>query len=598
MNIDSKTPEIKEGQRSIEEIFHNCGLFTVPIYQRNYSWNIKECRTLLSDVTDEEDIGHFTGSIVLYKSGNRYNIIDGQQRLTTITLLMLAIHDTFKELGQNDKATTLKDKYLIGNGEHKVMRLDGSDTNRDYIKSMITTGHGVDGCNASENYKFFKEQLSQHNNVDAVYKNLCKLKLVVILLSSKQNPQRVFESLNNTGIKLKESDLIRNYIFMQIGSDRDATFSQEIMTGYWVQIEGCIQEKHLDMFFRHFLSYKAASEDKDVKVWGRGDYMPPSKINKIIGELNIHDNFKHIYDKNTIRNRITEPQDKEECRKIMEDIKQKAQLYSILLGAKTKNSYSVKILDTVSYIVFLQQKTIYPVLLYILDVVAKNSNRENECLESLKLLERYIFRCIVTNSPALKRLGVDGIKMIQHFSSMSINKAIVSVVGSSSPSDKDIEPKFSANDFYKGVLQPHEIFYLFLRLDNNGHNVQEKLEDWHKTGNGMTGYTVEHIFPVKTEDKWNDIEKSNWLPGIDWDALHEKRNALGNLIITDRNYEAGTSPLKDKHVKYNDKGRMFSENKEYVDVLVKNNKYTTTDIANRCENIYNEFIKFWSDIKA
>lgn len=585
----SQENQIEEGQRSIKEIFEKCKFFQIPIYQRNYSWEEVNCKTLLKDI--EEDSEHFTGSIVLQWDEGRYCIIDGQQRLTTITILMIAIRDRLEEVGQKEVAKDVASKYLIDEGNSRIFRMSGGDKNREWICDKIRGNSGdKKGLKAFENYEFFKNELKELNDqkVDKIYQNLCHLKLVVILLDEKQEPQKIFESLNSTGVKLRESDLIRNFIFMRMDNKQHP----EMMEYCWKPIEKNIKEENLDIFFRHFLTFKAAKEGKKVKEV-RGNKEHEFDISKLISESKIYENFKHIYIENT--------KNPHNWQNSLMDLKEHSALYSYILGNKNvdegKENEFIRIVAKIRDINFLGQKPIYPLLLYILQESKEHPKKENY-LEALKLLERYIFRCIIANSKELKQLGADVVKIIKFSSEKSEKKlglieSINKVLKGKDPKDEDMG--LLDENFYN-KYSSKVIFYLFARIDNEDLNIEPtKIEDRHITKSGKQGFTVEHIFPKKEKEKWSDDEKKEY--GDYWEGLYKSRHSIGNLIITDRNYDCGDKALKDKLEIYKTKAVMTKENKKYIE-SIDATKYSAAIIKDRSEQISKLFVKLWPKVPS
>ncbi|MCG3068987.1 DUF262 domain-containing protein [Helicobacter pylori] len=205
--------------------------FVIPIYQRVYSWEKEHCEQLWDDIIktggNDQIEGHFIGSIVFVHDGiytTNYNellIIDGQQRLTTITLLLIALRDHLNdedEFLEKFSCQKIQNRYLINSDEKgdKKFKLILSDSDKDTLLYLIDKDRRKPSEPSSkimENFKLFEEWVSNTNKLETIFKGLDKLMVVEISLErGKDNPQLIFESMNSTGKDLTQTDLIRNYI--------------------------------------------------------------------------------------------------------------------------------------------------------------------------------------------------------------------------------------------------------------------------------------------------------------------------------------------------------------------------------------------------
>lgn len=223
--------------------------FFIPVYQRNYDWTVVQCKQLLSDIKEvgaNKKIGaHFIGSIVyvhddLYTSSRTrvLTIIDGQQRLTTLTLIYLALYHLAKQMQNEEWEYELLETYLINKfaPEEDKLKLKLTKENEPALKHILRGDEGATYPYFSKiinNFDFFKRQITQ-DNYNIILDGLSKLMFVEISLDrQKDNPQRIFESLNSTGLDLSQADLIRNYILMGLSREQQ----NKIYTNYWELIE-------------------------------------------------------------------------------------------------------------------------------------------------------------------------------------------------------------------------------------------------------------------------------------------------------------------------------------------------------------------------
>lgn len=220
--------------------------FVIPIYQRTYSWQLSQCRQLFSDIlkvgNNRTFSGHFMGSVVYFQESiynttdvPRLLIIDGQQRVTTVCLIIMALSEFLKQNNVEIETNTakLKNYYLLYSDEDNELRYKLLLTRKDketYIN--LLNDHPLPERHSKliiENYKYFLENIN-NENVIAVYNGIMKLFVVdVTLEKEKDNPQLIFESMNSTGLDLSQADLIRNYILM----GQEIKVQTQLYEKYW-----------------------------------------------------------------------------------------------------------------------------------------------------------------------------------------------------------------------------------------------------------------------------------------------------------------------------------------------------------------------------
>ncbi|BAW64284.1 rloF like protein [Helicobacter pylori] len=234
----------------------------IPIYQRVYSWEKEQCKQLWDDIikiggNDKMD-RHFIGSILyvldgITHSNNALLIIDGQQRLTTITLLLTALRN---HLSDEVRRKEIEDRYLINSD--KKFRLILSESDKDTLLSLIDKDKrkpSEPSLKIVENFKLFEEWISNTNKLETIFKGLEKLMIVEIALEKgKDDPQLIFESMNSKGMELTQTDLIRNYIVMETEIEKQEGFYNK----YWRAMEEEFKQnkKWFDRFVRHYLTIK------------------------------------------------------------------------------------------------------------------------------------------------------------------------------------------------------------------------------------------------------------------------------------------------------------------------------------------------------
>ncbi|GAA6930557.1 hypothetical protein AOH283_11090 [Helicobacter pylori] len=246
----------------------------IPIYQRVYSWEKEQCKQLWDDIIkiggDDKMDGHFIGSIlyvldrITHSNNTLIIIIDGQQRLTTITLLLTALRnylndeDEFLEKFSHQKNQNL---YLINSDKEgdKKFKLILSESDKDTLLSLIDKNKRKPSEPSSkivENFKLFEEWVSKNTDeLETIFKGLEKLMIVEIALEKeKDDPQLIFESMNSKGMELTQTDLIRNYIVMETEIEKQEGFYNK----YWRAMEEDFKQnkKWFDRFVRHYVTIK------------------------------------------------------------------------------------------------------------------------------------------------------------------------------------------------------------------------------------------------------------------------------------------------------------------------------------------------------
>lgn len=269
---------------NIFEILNGNKQFLIPVYQRYYSWDTDQCRRLWNDIVDmqkKNKAGHFVGSIVniaeqaMPTGVQKYMIIDGQQRMTTLTLLLIALRDYAHAHPEDTSINArridnmlLKNEYEAGDERYKLLL---TETDRDILIRLVESKPIADGAKSRllDNYKFFSEKIAEQSLLPAaVYESIGKLQIVNITLDrTMDDAQAIFESLNSTGKALSESDLIRNYVLMGLEPLEQAYVYEHL----WRPMEQLFvyetQGSDMDSFFRHYLTMKLARIPKQEQVY-------------------------------------------------------------------------------------------------------------------------------------------------------------------------------------------------------------------------------------------------------------------------------------------------------------------------------------------
>ncbi len=476
----------------------------IPIYQRLYSWEKEQCKQLWDDIikiggNDKID-GHFIGSILyvldrITHSNNALLIIDGQQRLTTITLLLAALRNHW-----SDKRKEIEDHYLINSDKDgdKKFRLILSESDKNTLLSLIDKDRRKPSEPSSkivENFKLFEEWVSNTDKLETIFKGLEKLMIVEIALEKgKDDPQLIFESMNSKGIELAQTDLIRNYIVMETEIEKQEGFYNK----YWRAMEEEFKQnkKWFDRFVRHYLTIKTREIPNINKVYvALKDYQQKERIG-------IED--------------------------LLKDLQKYCGYFCQIVFKKETNKDLNKALG---FLVDLERDVIYPLLLELYSDYSDGVLSKDDFIPIIALIESYICRRAVcglgTNS--LNKVFASFTKHIQkdeyfkslkaHFGSLTNNQRF--------PNNDEFKDCFITINFYR--FQKNK--YFFERLEN--FDTKEPVN--------TEGLSFEHIMPQELTEEWKkDL-------GENFKEIHNKYlHTIGNLTLTGYNPEYSNKSFQEK----------------------------------------------------
>ncbi len=481
----------------------------IPIYQRVYSWEKEQCKELWDDIIkvggDDKMDGHFIGSILYVLDGithsdNALLIIDGQQRLTTITLLLTALRDHW-----SDKRKEIEDHYLINSDKDgdKKFRLILSESDKDTLLSLIDKDKRKPSEPSSkivENFKLFEEWIRKNTNqLETIFKGLEKLMIVEIALKKgKDDPQLIFESMNSKGMELTQTDLIRNYIVMETEVEKQEGFYNK----YWRAMEEEFeQSKRGDLFnkfVRHYLTIKTRDTPKISKVYvALKDYRQKEGIG-------IED--------------------------LLKDLQKYCRYFCQIVFKKEADKDLNKALG---FLVDLEMDVIYPLLLELYSDYSDRVLSRDDFKHSIDLIESYICRRAVcglgTNS--LNKVFPSFTKHIQKDEYFESLKAHFGYLTEKQrfPNNDEFKKLFITIDFYH--FQKRE--YFLERLENFDPDTKEPVN--------TQECTIEHIMPQTLTEEWKrDL-------GENFQAIHDKYlHTIGNLTLTGYNQEYSNNSFQEK----------------------------------------------------
>ncbi|MBD2472366.1 DUF262 domain-containing protein [Nostoc sp. FACHB-145] len=494
--------------------------FVIPIYQRTYSWTEKECRELWDDIlrtgSNDDITSHFVGSIVYIEKGlyhvssqSPLLVIDGQQRLTTATLLIAALANALGDTEPVDgfSQRKLRNYYLLNPEEdgEQHYKLILSQTDKASLIAILNRSEQPKdySIRVTENLKLFESLIKEHkDNLATVCKGLTKLLVVDVALSRDQdNPQLIFESMNSTGRELSQADLIRNYILMGL----EPQLQTKLYEQYWRPMEVEFGQEaygtHFDSFMRHFLTVKTGN------IPNQGEVYEAFKTHARSPEVA-----------------------KAGVEALVADIRTFARYYcAMALSAEPNSELKLAFQDLRE----LKVDVAYPFLLELYHDYALGELPKADFLTAVRLVESYVFRraicAIPTNS--LNKTFANFTKALKKDRYIESIQAYLLLL----PSYR----RFPNDDEFKRELQTKDLYnfrsrsYWLRRLEN--HDRKERvLVDEH---------TIEHILPQ------NENLSSAWKTalGTEWQRIQQTYlHTIGNLTLTAYNSKYSDKPFSEK----------------------------------------------------
>lgn len=529
--------------------------FNIPVYQRNYDWQEENCKKLFTDIENiikhNEEIEHFLGTVVyvltkIERDYEEYVLIDGQQRITSISLLLKALHE---KIISEDTKESIWEQYLINKKSPDNIRIRLKPIESDSVsyKQLIDNNDDSSNSNVCKNYKIFKELLeNSHYSAEQIYSALYKIELVTIKLEKdkkSENPQLIFESLNSTGLSLTQADLIRNYLLMNSEYEKQTV----LYKNFWLKIEIELTNKKISDFIRDFLTMKTG---------------------KIANKNKVYDDFKEYM-------RIQKELNEEA---VLEELVTYSKYYNWFLNANSNNE---KLNEKLKHFKYLKNTTVYPLLLSIFeDTYYYKKLDEDKLLKIIDLLISYIFR-----------------RTICGYKTSSINKVFASIPKKilENQNEKDIYFKIEKN------LMERRLETIFPRdeefkLNFIKYNFEKNKE--------LLKYTLKELEQKVSNNVINDTSNLN----IEY-IMPENLNSEWKLELGEKKFEnthleylgtiGNSSLIENDLLRYN---KNFKTKKEFyqksnIEITRNINNYqvwTDNEIKNRAEQLYEKSKEIWS----
>ncbi|MCR5247627.1 MAG: DUF262 domain-containing protein [Paludibacteraceae bacterium] len=541
--------------------------FIIPLYQRNYDWKEENCEQLFQDLIklhNSDRKSHFFGSIVSsIQSGteDRY-IIDGQQRITTVSLILIAMVNAMKEgiIEADDSKLVEKifKRYLVDEYQEDERKVKLKPIKKDMqaFDALLykPKDQYIKESNVTRNYDFFYDKITKCElNIDELFESIKKLEVINIRLDEDDDPQLIFESLNSTGLDLSEADKIRNYLLMSLSpSEQD-----DLYTRFWNPIE-------------ENTKYDPSSFVRDYLTMKQGKIGRIDKIYFIFKE----------YAESVGLSRA----------ELLEDMHHYARIYNQVDNAKVG---SEKLNRKLNQLRTLDSTIAYPFFMAFFDYTKKSNMPEDEIYKVIDLVEAYWARRIICNLPSnalnkvfatlhrdilnhINKAGNDNVPTY-----VSVLTYVLLKKGRSSvfPCDEEVIGDFVSRQVYK--MPTNLRMFIIERMENRDnnerHDVVKELSE--------KEITIEHIMPQTLSDKW---KKSL---GEDWERVHRQYlHTMANITLTGYNSQYSNLTFAEKR----DMDKGFKDSSFRLNNYVKScDQWTEKELKERQQDLLNVFMNLW-----
>jgi uncharacterized protein with ParB-like and HNH nuclease domain len=533
--------------------------FIIPVYQRNYDWKLDNCKQLYNDlvkIIKNNRFSHFFGSLVSYNSGSdeEYLIIDGQQRLTTVTLLFLAMYNLINKgvlpYKKEDLKERIRDEFLVDRykpGDTRI-KLNKNDQIA-FVKLFSDPSEHIPGSNVTINYEYFYDRIQQGEiSIDDLYEAICRLEFIHIRLERDDNPQLIFESLNSTGLDLSEGDKIRNFILMGLPSDLQESYYEN----FWNKIE--INTKYdVSAFIRDYLSVKQQAIPSQKKIYSR---------------------FKEFVERANLQVGI-----------LLSEMLAYAKRYRILLEGNTGN----KAFDgCVTRLNRLETTVTRPFFLEVLRMLDDKKLTWGQITEIFLIVENYLFRRTICNisTSSLNKIFLMLHRDILRYDGTDENyveKLKFSLLSKKEtarfPDDKEFAREFETRPVY--LMNSKNKIYILERLENSG--TSEDKDVYRHFDDGT--YSIEHIMPQHLTPGWQkELGEDYATTQEEW--LHR----IANLTLTAYNSRYSNNSFEEKKTMPNG----FDDSGIRLNTwIAKKDKWTQAELAERSRYLADKALAIW-----
>lgn len=508
-------------ERPLRQLLGGQTQYVVPLFQRPYSWERDEWRTLWNDILEtylyEPPSGHFLGSIVAKSLDatpggvSRFVVIDGQQRLTTLSILIAALRDKIGEAkpgeGERIDDLCLVNRYEVDEQRYKILP---TQADRSSFFGIIDDASNINIENDQSlmrgAYDFFFESIATSTTDEGEHIDpaalepliLDKLEVVSITLGDNDNEHRIFESLNAKGAPLSQADLLRNYFFMRIPIDHQQSLYEDV----WLPMQEMLGPKHLVDFFR----YQHMSSGRFVRI---GD----------------------IYQ---VWRRELDPLEPEEVANRLRQIAGYARFYKRLIDPENEPDTAIR--ERLGRLNRWGGQTMYPFVLWLYEGADGREVERPALAKVLQLIESYLVRRLFCgiSTQGSNRFFMELTRQLPDGDVVEATRWALTqpTLRRRWPDDEDFARGLLSYQLYSGARpEQRRLIIETFELDRE-----------HKEPTELRGLTVEHVMPQNLNGEWREA-----LGSENADAIHRQLvHTLGNLTLTGYNPELSDRPFRDK----------------------------------------------------
>ena len=537
--------------------------FVIPVYQRNYDWKTENCKQLYDDLIKVVKTGrksHFFGSVVsVYNPDGQFNehlVIDGQQRLTTVSILLLAMYNLIEAKliipAKASLSERIYEEYLVDKWQEDETRIKLKPVKNDqaaFGKLFDLPSEHIQSSNLTVNYNYFYDRIQKEEvTVDQLFDAICRLEIISITLNNDDNPQLIFESLNSTGLALSEGDKIRNFILMGLPTKTQNGYYEK----YWNRIEVCT-DYDVSSFIRDYLSVKQQSTPSMNKVYFT---------------------FKNYVDDNGIQ---TED--------LLKEMLRYARYYQTLLHGKTADKALNACIDRLNR---LETTVTRPFFMEVLRMQEEGHLDLTQVREIFLMAENYLFRrsiCYLPTNVLNKIFLLLHREIIRYDGTdadyvAKLGYALLSKKDRSRlPDDTEFVEAFSTRAVYS--MNGKNKIYILERFENSG--TAEDKDVYAHCDDGT--YSIEHIMPQHLTPQWTKVL------GEDYEQIHEIWiHRIANLTLTAYNSKYSNSSFDEKK---NMKNGFADSGIRMNTYIAAKDKWTLAELEERNSYLMAKALEIW-----
>lgn len=554
-------------ETTLQNLLEGTTQYHVPLYQRPYQWGTTQLKQLWDDVeelTDAikegESASHFIGSLVLAPAPSGiaggitpWLVVDGQQRLTTLSLLLAAIRDHIRSLDSDEELSReIHELYLVNRfkkgPEH--IKLVPTQADRDSYNAIINQLPGAGGDDAvGKAYRFFKGKIAaidipeEPGDVAALKVAVTEgLDLVSISTDPRDNVHRIFQSLNNTGLKLTQGDLLRNYIFMRLPKTGEQAYER-----YWLPLQQTLNNDEIENLFWIDLAEK----------------YPTAKISDTYSRQ---------------QQRLDKLKTEDEIRDDLDRLLNLAKLYRIILHPEFEENDSVR--HRLVRLLQWGSSTPHPLVLRLLRSRAEGFTTDTELESALHVIESYLVRRFLIGKPTqgLNRNFRAIVASITGADPVDVQvKRWLSTGRRHFVNDEDLRDGIRNNPYYRtGRIATRKVFLEWLEQE---HRSKEPVD--------TSSLTIEHVMPQTLSSEWRANLEAKYSPE-EVEAIHQQMlHTLGNLTLTGYNASLSNRGFGWKRQELTRSGLMMNM------AIADEEEWGAEEIIRRADEITDLVIRAW-----